>query len=111
MKRLLFLSMLLMSVAICGTAFAAEPEVGQQFVFQGEIGKQDGVDIIKDERFSQHISFAPAKNAKFAPMDVLYCVQNARKSKGSVKVTAEVIDINESWIHLNYHTATCENIK
>jgi hypothetical protein len=111
MKRLLFLILILMSILIYRTAFAAEPEVGKKFVFQGRIGKQDKVDIIEDERFKRYISFVHAKNARFAPMEVLYCVQRAQRTKGHVKVTAEVTEMNDTWIHLNYHTATCENIK
>jgi hypothetical protein len=115
MKRLLFLSVLLVSMVICGVALGAEPEVGKSFTFQGQLDEYDGVHTIKDSRFQKHIGIAPVTDVKFAPMSVFKCISdNAPDSyKGNIEITAEVNEIDNNWIFLDFQskTFTCKRIK
>ncbi len=90
MKRLLFLSVLLMSVVICGTAFAAGPKEGKNFTFVGKLQEDGMVYIIQDPKNEATFEISSIKDAT---PEFRQCIDNG-KYKNTVEITAKVFSIN-----------------
>ena len=86
MKRFIFLSVLLMSMVIYGSAFAAEPEAGKKFTFVGKLWKDGMVYVIMDDKYEPTF---PTDSIKDATSEFRQCIDDG-KYAGIVEITANV---------------------
>ena len=102
MKRLIFLTVLMMSILICGTALAAEPKVGDKFTFvgkateevaHGENGERIPVYILVEEPSEKYIILDNIYNST---KNFASCFEESQYGGKLIEITAQVVSLDPS---------------